>query len=131
MHIEQNYKRYFLSTVTIKDYNVMIDDRRTYGNLRKITTGQVDDYTTYSKSSYPKVLLVKDVLKICSKFTGKHPCRSGISIKLQGKFIEITLWHGCSPVNLLQIFRTLFSKNTSEWLLLPCSTVLCLFPNLL
>ena len=131
MHIEQNYKRYFLSTVTIKDYNVMIDDRRTYGNLRKITTGQVDDYTTFSKSSYPKVLLVKDVLKICSKFTGKHPCRSVISIKLQGKFIEITLWHGCSPVNLLQIFRTLFSKNTSEWLLLPCSTALCLFPNLL
>ena len=131
MHIEQNYKRYFLSTVTIKDYNVMTDDRRTYGNLRKITTGQADDYTTYSKSSHPKVLLVKDVLKICSKFTGKHQCRSAISIKLQGKFIEITLWHGCSPVNLLQIFRTLFSKNTSEWLLLPLSTALCLFPNLL
>ena len=69
MHIEQNCKRYFLSTVTIKDYNVMTDDRRTYGNLRKITTGQADDYTTYSKSSHPKVLLVKDVLKICSKFS--------------------------------------------------------------
>ena len=24
----------------------------------------------------------------------------------------------CSPVNLLHIFRTAFSKNTSEWLLL-------------
>ena len=40
-----------------------------------------------------------------------------ISIKLQSKFIEITLQHGCSPVNLLHIFRTPFLKNTS-WRLL-------------
>ena len=33
-------------------------------------------------------------------------------------FIETTLRHGCSPVNLLHIFRTLFLKNTSGWLLL-------------
>ena len=33
-------------------------------------------------------------------------------------FIEITLRHGCSPVNLLYIFRTPFTKNTSERLLL-------------
>ena len=32
--------------------------------------------------------------------------------------IEITLRHGCSPANLLHIFRTPFSRNTSEWLLL-------------
>ena len=41
----------------------------------------------------------RDVLKICSKFTGEHPCRSGISIKSLCNFIEIALWHGCSPVN--------------------------------
>ena len=57
-------------------------------------------------------------LKICSKFTGEHPCRSVVSIKSQSNFIEITLQHGCSPVNLLHIFRTLFPKNTSGWLLL-------------
>ena len=28
------------------------------------------------------------------------------------------LRHGCSPVNLLHIFRTPFLKNSSEWLLL-------------
>ena len=33
-------------------------------------------------------------------------------------FIEITLRHGYSPLNLLHIFRTPFSKNTSEGLLL-------------
>ena len=31
----------------------------------------------------------------CSKFTGEHPCRSAISIKLQSNFIEISLRHGC------------------------------------
>ena len=33
-------------------------------------------------------------------------------------FIEITLRHRCSPVNLLHNFRTLFPKNTSDRLLL-------------
>ena len=36
---------------------------------------------------------------------------------------EITLWHGCSPVNLLHIFRIPFYKNTSGGLVLylgPC-----------
>ena len=32
------------------------------------------------RSSHPEVFLGKGVLKICSKFTGEHPCRSGISI---------------------------------------------------
>ena len=31
---------------------------------------------------------------------------------------QIVLRHGCSPVNLMHIFRTSFSKNTSGWLLL-------------
>ena len=57
---------------------------------------------------------IKGVLKICSKFTGDHPCRGN----LQSNFIEIALPHGCSPVNLLYIFRTPFSKNNSGRLLL-------------
>ena len=32
--------------------------------------------------------------------------------------IEITLWHGCSPINLMHIFRTPFFKNTTGRLLL-------------
>ena len=65
-------------------------------------------------SSYPEVFFLKGVLKICNKFTGEHPCWNVISIKLLCNFIEITLWHGCSLVNLLHIFRTSFSKNSSE-----------------
>ena len=70
------------------------------------------------RSSHSEVFCLKVVLKICNKFTGEHPCRSAILIKLQSNFIEIALRYGCSPVNLLHIFRTPFPKNTSEWLLL-------------
>ena len=57
------------------------------------------------------MFLRKGVLKMCSKFTGEHPC-------LQSNFIEITLGYGCSPVNLLHIFKTLLPRNTSGWLFL-------------
>ena len=60
--------------------------------------------TMKSKSSRSEVFLLKCVLKICSK--------------LLCNFLEIKLRHGCSPVNLLHIFRTPFTKNTSGWLLL-------------
>ena len=62
------------------------------------------------------MFLGKDVLNICSKFTGELPCV--ISIKLLGNFIEIVVRHGCSPLNFLHIFRTLFPKKTCGWLLL-------------
>ena len=57
------------------------------------------------RSSCLEVFLGKGALKICSKFTGEHPCRTAISIKLQSNVMEITLWHECSPVNLLHVFR--------------------------
>ena len=41
-----------------------------------------------------------------------------ISMKLFCNFIEIVLRHGCSPANLLHVFRTTFPKNTSGRLLL-------------
>ena len=71
-----------------------------------------------SRSSPSEVFLGKGVLKLCRKFTGKHPCRSVISIKLLCNSIEITLRCGCSPVKLLHIFRTPSYKNASEGLLL-------------
>ena len=70
------------------------------------------------RSSRPEVYLRKGVLKIFSKLTGEHPCRSAISIKLHSNFIEIAFRYGCSPVNLLHIFRTPFLKNCSKGLLL-------------
>ena len=78
----------------------------------------------WSRSSPPEVFLRKGVLKICSKFTVEHPCRSVIPKEMQSNFIEITLWHVCSPVNLLQVFRTHFHKNTYEALLVAVFLVL-------
>ena len=59
---------------------------------------------TKNKSSHPEVFLGKVVLKLCSKFTGEHPCQSAISVKLLCNFIEITLQHGRSPVNIESLF---------------------------
>ena len=55
------HTKYYLPTVEIKDYNVMIDEKnffdqtvknnlRTYDNIQKIVTGQGDDYTTSVKT---------------------------------------------------------------------------------
>ena len=52
-----SHSGYYLPKVEIKDYNVKIDGKnffdqpinnciKTYENIRKITTGQEDDYTT-------------------------------------------------------------------------------------
>ena len=53
----ESHNQYHLPTVQIKDYNVIIDGRnffdqpikndlKTYDNIKKIVTGQGDDYTT-------------------------------------------------------------------------------------
>ena len=54
----------------------------------------------------------------------KHSSRSVLNKRCFEKmqqnynFIEIILWHWCSPVNLLHIFTTSFPKDTSGWPLL-------------
>ena len=42
----------------------------------------------------PRGVPRKGVLKICSKFTEEHPCRSAVSIKLRSNFFEIAHRHG-------------------------------------
>ena len=62
-------------------------------------------FITWKRSSPLEVLSSKGVLKMYSKFTEGHPCRSVISINLFCKLTEIVFRHGCLPVNLLQIFQ--------------------------
>ena len=40
---------------------------------------------------------------------------------------KVALQHGCSPVNLLHIFRTPFTQSTSGWLLLQCIRLIVSF----
>ena len=97
-------------SISIKE-SFLIKRLKFFFNISVSVTG------TPFRSSYPEVFLGKGVLKICSKFTGEHPCRSTIWINLLCNFIGIALWHGCSPVNLRYIFRKSFPMNTSGRLL--------------
>ena len=63
------------------------------------------------KTSPSEVFLGKYIMKIYNKPAGEHA-------EVQSNFIEFGLRHGWSPVNLQQIFRVWFNKNTSGGLLL-------------
>ena len=107
--IDNNYAMKFWEDSKWKwDEGRVIWEKKRISSLNKITC----------RSSRPEVFLVKRTLKICNKFTGEHPCRSVISIKLQSNFIELTLRYGCSPLNLLHTFKTPFTKNSYGGLLL-------------
>ena len=54
------------------------------------------------------MLVRKCVLKICSKFTGEHPCLSVISIKLQSNLYLRTPLEGC-------FYTELISKDYMEF----------------
>ena len=68
----------------------------------------------FFRSIRPEAFLGKGVLKICSKFTGEHPCRSVIAT---ATLLKSNFGMGV-PVNLQHIFRGSFPRNTSGWLLL-------------
>ena len=65
----RRHRRYYLPTVEINHYNVIIDGRNIFGqpvtnNIRKIATGQGDDYTTgclldylYFKQNYKLIAI--------------------------------------------------------------------------
>ena len=88
----------------IKGLNGLINLSMLFWKMRSVY------FTNHVQKSRPKVFLGKGVLKICSKLTGEHPCRNVHTHAEQ----LITLPHGCSPVNLLHIFRTSFPKNTAS-----------------
>ena len=65
-----------------------------------------------SGSSHPEVFWEKGILKICSKFTGEHPCRSVISIKLQSNLSLRTPLGDCFWMCSAKI---LLSSTNSTW----------------
>ena len=74
----------------------------------------------YFQKQPSRGFLGKSVLKICSKFTGEHPCRSVISIKLLCNFIEIAF----SMSALLKSW-CIFSEHL--FIITPLEECLCMF----
>ena len=57
------------------------------------------------------MFLGKGVLKMCSKFTGEHPCRSAISITLLCNFIDAFVSEICHPLeeqNIINLAQSQF-----------------------
>ena len=64
-------------------------------------------FVGYYLSSRPVVFCNKGVLRIFSKFTGKHQCWSVFLIKLQTcSSFKKRLQHRCFPVKFARFFRT-------------------------
>ena len=117
----------------MKLFSYMTEKFRTFYGLNTITAVGVKENKPKPEIAFSvninnvqkqpsKGVLWKRFPENMHQITGEHPCRSAISIKLQSNFIEITLRHWCSPVNLLYIFRTPFLKNTSEGLIMNVSS---------
>ena len=81
----------------------VVTSRRIRGNTRKISGREKTHSERKQRSEFN--MLVKDLQLLDKLF-------------LLFNFIEIALRHGCSPVNLLHICRTSFSKNAFGGLLL-------------
>ena len=64
-----------------------------------------------------RCLLRKRCSEIMQQIHMRTPTAKCDSIKLLCDFFKIALWHRCSPVNLLHIFRTSSYRNTSAGLL--------------
>ena len=71
----------------------------------------------------PQMYSRKKCFKNIQQIYRRTPMWSLISIKLKYNFIEITLPHGYCPVDLLNIFKTLFYENTCGGLLLFCEVL--------
>ena len=79
----------------------------------------VDGVIRIAKWNDPEVVTQKcSWEKVFWKYAANLQENTHVEVWLQSNFIEVTLQHVCSPVNLLHIFRKPFLKNTSEWLLL-------------
>ena len=54
----------------------------------------------------------RDFNKVAKQLKSHFGMKSHFIEQLKSHFIEIPLRHGCSPVNLLHIFRTFFLLRT-------------------
>ena len=64
------------------------------------------------RSSRPEMFCERGVIRIFTKFTGKHLCQSPLFNKVAGlgtaAFLKKRLWHSCFPLNFVKFLRTPF-----------------------
>ena len=88
-------------------------------------------YEHWPMCKYCTNYLTEAVVQRCSlekvlwKYAANLQETTHAEVWFQSNFIEIALRHGCSPVNLLHIFRTPFPMNRSGWLLLYLIMIRC------
>ena len=71
------------------------------------------NFLNYFQRQPSRSVLRKRCSENMQQFYKRTPIPKCDSNKVALHFIEITLCHGCSPVNLLNIFRTLFPQYSS------------------
>ena len=104
-HFKQHY---FSAVKEVSKYMIVA----TYTILTKLKN---QTFVPNFRSSHPEVFLEKFVLKICNKIYRRTPMPKCNFNKIT---LQIALRHGCSPANVLHIFRKSFPKNTAARLLL-------------
>ena len=60
-------------------------------------------------------------------FMLEHPRWSATSLKLQAVFVGVAFWRGCSPMDLVVLFRAHFNDSTSIGLLLHSEYLLYIY----
>ena len=125
-------------------YQKLQIQKKAFSAFRSVSGGWFEQYVSQTKgfklcsqNQRQKLFLDKGVLKYAANLQEnlhaevqfQWSCRTTPSSPateqlLCNFIIEIALWHGCSPVNLLHIFRALFLKSNSAGLLL-CSVSIC------
>ena len=76
----------------------------------------------FSRSSYPELFRINDVLRNFAKFTGKHLCHSLFFNKFAGlrptTLLKKRLWHRRFPLKFAKFLRSPFFTEHLWWLLL-------------
>ena len=91
---KQSFKTYKWNSMLYRKCHISKNSENWNGQREKI------------RSSRPKVFCKKCVLRIFTKFTGKHLCQSLFLIKLQALGKNETQVHRCFPVNFAKFPRT-------------------------
>ena len=108
------------NTIFVKQQNIVLQTNNKDNTISKQSKQEKNkqSVTMEIQKQPPRGVLNKRCSENVQQIYRRAPMSKCDFNKVASNFIEIALRHGCSPVNLLHIFRTPFPRNTSGWLLL-------------